>query len=71
MYKAAAQHPLLGWIFYQKSKIPYLSVYSLYLHHTGTGVMLLEKYDLWDVQDLFIVVLLDSETNHNYKLIGM
>ena len=43
MYKAAAQHPLLVWIFHQKSEIPYLSGYYLRRHRTGTDVVLPQK----------------------------
>ena len=43
MYKATAQHLLLGWILHQKSDIPYLSGYSLRRHLTGTNVMLPKK----------------------------
>ena len=69
MYKAAAQHPLLGWIFHQKSEISYLSGYSLIRHRTGTDVML-QKIDSWDVKDIRNIVLLDSEANQTYKYIG-
>ena len=69
MYKAAAQHPLLGWIFHQKSEISYLSGYSLRRHRTGTDVML-QKIDSWDVKDIRTIVLLDSEANQTYKYIG-
>ena len=70
IYKAAAHHPLFWWIFHQKYEIPYLSWYSLRQQCTGTDVMLLEKSNSWDVQDLCIIVLLDSEVNHPYKRIG-
>ena len=43
MYKAAAQHPLLGWIFHHKYEITYLSGYSLRQHCTGNNVMLTKK----------------------------
>ena len=43
MYKAVVQHPLLGWLFYQKSEILYLSGYNLRQHRTGTDVVLTEK----------------------------
>ena len=40
IYKAMAQHPLLGWIFHQKYEIPYLSGYSFIQHSTFADVML-------------------------------
>ena len=46
MYKAAAQHSLLGCIFHQKYEIPYLPGYSLRRHCDGTGVMLPKKWTL-------------------------
>ena len=52
MYKAAAQHPLLGWIFRQKSEITYLSWYSLRRHRTVTDVVLPKNSNSWDVKDL-------------------
>ena len=64
MYISAAQHRLLGWIFCQKSKIPYLSGYSLRRHHIGTVIMLPKKADLQDVKYLCTIVLLDLESNH-------
>ena len=67
MYKAAAQQPLLGWIFHQKSEIPYLSGYYLIRHCTGTDIMLTQKTDSWYVKDLRTIVLLDSESTHTYK----
>ena len=45
MYKTAAQHPLLGCIFHQKSEIPYLSEYSIRRHSTDTDIMLPKKID--------------------------
>ena len=70
MYKAAAQCPLLGWIFHQKSEIPHLSGYSLRRHRIGTDVMLPKKADSWDVKELCTIILLYSEANHTYKRIG-
>ena len=70
MYKAAAQNPLLGWIFHQKSGIPYLSGYYLIRHRIGTDVMLPKKADSWDVKELCTIILLYSEANHTYKRIG-
>ena len=67
MYIAAAHHPLLGYIFHQKSEIPYLSVYSLRRHRTDPNVMLPKKRRY--VKDLRTIVLLDSEENHTYKRI--
>ena len=32
--------------------------------------MLPKKVDLWDVKDICSIVLLESEANHTYKLIG-
>ena len=43
LYKVAAQYLLLGWIFQQKSEIPYLSGYSFRRNCTGTDVMLPKK----------------------------
>ena len=70
MYKAVAQHPLLGRIFHQKSETLYLSVYSLRRHCIGTAVMLTKQADSWDVKDLRTIFLLDLEANHTHKRIG-
>ena len=69
MYKAASHHPLLGWIFHQKSEIPNLSGYSLRRHPKGTDVMLQKIEDSWDVINLRIIFLLDLEANNTYKCI--
>ena len=54
IYKATGQYPLQGWIFHKRSEISYLSsYYSICQHLTGNDIRLLEKYDLWDVQDLW------------------
>ena len=70
MYESAAQKPLLGWIFHQKSEIPYLSGYSFRRNRIGTDVMLPKKVESQDVEDLSTIFLLDSEANHTYKRIG-
>ena len=70
MYKAAAQNPLLGWIFHQKSGILYLSGYYLIRHRIGTDVMLPKKAYSWDVKYLRTIILLDLEANHTYKHTG-
>ena len=67
IYKSEAQHPLLGWIFHQKSKTSYLLGYSLRRHRIGTDVMLPKRAGYWDVKDLRIIVLLDAEANHTNK----
>ena len=69
MYETAAQHPLLGCIFHQKSEIPYLSQYSIQRHSTDTEIMLPKQIDQWSVKDLCTIFLLDSEANHTYKYI--
>ena len=71
IYKATGQYPLQGWIFHKRSEISYLSsYYSICQHLTGNDIRLLEKYDLWDVQDLWNIFLLWSEVIHTYNLIG-
>ena len=52
MYKAVMQHLLLGWIFHQKSEIPYLSGYSFRRNSIITDVVLPKIVDSRDAKDL-------------------
>ena len=70
MYKAAAQHPLLGCIFYKKS-LKFHTYQNTLSYNTVQSPMSCYRKEtyLWDVNDIHTIVLLGSEVRHTYKRI--
>ena len=69
-YKAVMRDDYLSWFFFQRADIPMISGYSPERHRECIDLMILKRALEFELSKQRTLGILDSEFNHNNKLIG-